>query len=214
VGTVTTEGIEPMPSVQSRLGRDSESLSAPSPHEAAFEAAFVKHYARVLGLLFRLLGDRGQAEELASDVFLKLYRQPWLAAPDPATAGGDLPAQAGMNGWLYRTASNLGIDALRAAARRQRYEHAAARANTQAAESCDPLQEVIREEQRRRVRAVLAKLDPARAQILVLRATGLSYLELAEILGVKRGSVGTMLMRAEADFHKRFLKMFGREKPL
>jgi len=205
VGTVVTEGKLAM-------------TSALSPRDAGFEAAFVKHYPRVFGILLRLVGDRGQAEELASEVFLKLYRQPWLAdlggLDAPEALARDLSAQAGLSGWLYRTATHVGIDHLRAAARRQHYEHAAARAGTRPAEDGDPLQEVLREEQRRCVRAVLAKLPPTRAQILVLRAMGLSYYELAEILGAKRGSVGTMLARAEADFHKRFLKMFGKEKPL
>ena len=45
-----------------------------------FDALFAAHYARVVAVLFRLVGNRAQAEELADDVFLKLHRQP-LAAP-------------------------------------------------------------------------------------------------------------------------------------
>ena len=44
--------------------------------DARFEAIFFKYYPRVVGMLCRLLGDRARAEELASDVFWKLYRQP------------------------------------------------------------------------------------------------------------------------------------------
>ena len=74
-----------------------------------FENLFVAHYSRIVAVLQRMLGDRGHAEELASEAFLKLYRQPLAERPD-----GNVP------GWLYRTATNLGIDALRAAARRNR----------------------------------------------------------------------------------------------
>jgi DNA-directed RNA polymerase specialized sigma24 family protein len=81
-----------------------------------FETLFVKHYARIVGILRRIVGDHGRAQELASEVFLKLYLRP--LAPD---SGGNV------GGWLYRTATNLGIDALRAAARRESIEQAAAR---------------------------------------------------------------------------------------
>ncbi|HEY8714268.1 MAG TPA: sigma factor, partial [Candidatus Acidoferrum sp.] len=104
----------------------------------AFETIFVTHYARVVGILRRVVGDAGRAEELASEVFLKLYRlgergSDWGAA-SPAIRSETAPrvaqfsAQAegsgqrasgdarggNLAGWLYRTATNLGIDALRA----------------------------------------------------------------------------------------------------
>jgi RNA polymerase sigma-70 factor (ECF subfamily) len=80
--------------------------------------------------------------------------------------------------------------------------------------SPDPLAEVLRDERARRVRAVLAKLKPAHARILILRASGLSYKELAESLGLKLGTIGTMLVRAEAAFQKRFRRMYEQEEAL
>jgi RNA polymerase sigma-70 factor (ECF subfamily) len=178
---------------------DSES----GPHTAAFEALFLKHYHRVVGVLHRLSGDRGLAEELANDVFWKLYRQPWLAQSD-----------GNIGGWLCRTATNLGIDHLRALARRRHHEEAAGRQQMESGVSPDPLAEVLRAERARRVRAVLAKLKPAYARILILRASGLSYKELANSLGVKLGTVGTMLVRAEEVFQKRFRRMYEHEEAL
>ncbi|MGO9275319.1 MAG: sigma-70 family RNA polymerase sigma factor [Terriglobia bacterium] len=170
--------------------------------ESAFEALFLEHYPRVMGLLVRLVGERTRAEELANDVFWRAYRQHDL-----------VNSQGNVGGWLYRTATNLGIDALRAAGRRRHYEHAAGRARVEAGDAAaDPLGELLRAERQQRVRAVLARLKPGQAQILVQRAGGLSYQELAQALGVKRGSVGTMLIRAEAEFQKHYLRLHGRER--
>jgi RNA polymerase sigma-70 factor, ECF subfamily len=171
--------------------------------ESVFEELFLQYYGRIVAVLFRLLGDRNRAEDLANDVFVKLYRYPLPPRP-----------HGNLGGWLYRTATNLGIDALRAAARRRHYEQAAAQSAAQTRGIPDPLDEVLRQERRNLVRAVLAGLRPAQAQILILRSSGLSYSDLAESLGVQRGSVGTMLARAEREFEKRYLEMYGAKEDL
>lgn len=170
--------------------------------EAEFEQIFLTHYGRIVAVLFRLTGNRAQAEELAGDVFWKIYHQP--LPPD---------RDHNVGGWLYRVATRLGIDALRATARRRRYEQAAGEAAYESGEaSDDPLADVLRDEKRRRVHAVLAAMKPAQAQLLMLRQSGLSYQELAEIFGVKTNSIGTLLARAEADFEKRFRELYGAVK--
>src|SRR5690349_14012912 len=83
-------------------------------NEADFRAVFLQHYARIVAILMRLLGDRARAEEVANDSFLRLYRQPALEINN-------------IGGWLYRTATNLGIDALRSSNRRRQHEDAAAK---------------------------------------------------------------------------------------
>jgi RNA polymerase sigma-70 factor (ECF subfamily) len=170
--------------------------------EAEFEQIFLTHYGRIVAVLFRLTGNRAQAEELAGDVFWKIYRQP--LPPD---------RDHNVGGWLYRVATRLGIDALRATARRKRYEQAAGEAAYGAdAAGDDPLAEVLREEKRCRVRTVLEAMKPAQAQLLLLRQSGLSYQELAEVFGVKATSIGTLLARAETDFEKRFRDLYGDAK--
>ncbi len=170
---------------------------------SAFENLFLTHYSRIVAVLFRLVGRHERAEELANDVFWKASRQSSLSS-----------ANGNVGGWLYRTAMNLGIDALRASVRRQQYEHAAGQAIVQVSAPSTPLDEVLRAEKCRRVRAVLALLKPAQAQILILRSSGFSYNELGECLGVQRGSVGTMLARAEAEFRKRYTDLYDVEEGL
>lgn len=171
--------------------------------EAEFEQIFLTHYGRIVAVLFRVTGNRAQAEELAGDVFWKIYRQPQLSSKLA-------DREHNIGGWLYRVATRLGIDALRAAARRKHYEQAAGAASYDSEMSSeDPLAEVIRDEKRQRVRAVLAAMKPVQAQLLLLRQSGLSYQELAEVFGVKASSIGTLLARAEADFEKRFREQYG-----
>lgn len=184
---------------QTRESEVTDKLSA----DETFEELFLNHYSRIVTILRRLLGDRGQAEELTNEAFLKLYRKPLAQVPD-----GNVP------GWLYRTAMNLGIDALRAAARRKKYEQAAAADEARGQQSEDAYKQVLRAERRQRVRNVLADLNPSHAQLLVLRAGGHSYKEVADALGISRGSVGTMLIRAEATFEKRYRELFGGEEGL
>lgn len=160
-----------------------------------FEDVFLKYYDRVLAVLVRLVGDRAQAEELADDVFLKLHRQP------PANR------EQNLGGWLYRIATNLGIDALRMMARRQRYEQQAGARAWDKEPEASPLDEIIRRERSRQVREVLVRLKPAQAQLLILRYSGFSYKELADVLGVQSSSIGTLLARAEADFEKMYRDM-------
>lgn len=161
--------------------------------DAAFEAVFVGYYARIVAVIQRMPGDRARAEELASDAFLKLYQRP----------GSSEGLFENVGGWLYRTATRLGIDSLRAAARRSRYEAAAARELAGPA-GPDPLEEALRAERARAVRGAMARLKPQQAEILTLRASGLSYRELAEALGIHPASVGRLLARAEQAFEKTY----------
>jgi RNA polymerase sigma-70 factor, ECF subfamily len=169
--------------------------------EADFRVVFLQHYTRIVGILVRLLGDRLPAEEMANDAFWRLYRQP------------SLQIDGNVVGWLYRTATNLGIDALRAAGRRRQHEEAAGRLVHQTT-ATGPLDDVLREEKCRRVRAVLAAMKPAQAQLLILRASGLSYKELAEALDVKMSGIGTTLNRAEEEFRNRYFALHPNKEDL
>lgn len=171
--------------------------------DSEFEAIFLEHYKRVLAILVHLVGDRAQAEELANEVFWKLSRQSarWLLTNN-------------VGGWLYRAATRAGIDALRSAAHRKRYEHAAALHNQEGALETGPLDDVLRREEAARVRAVLQSMKPAQAQLLLMRGSGASYRELADALEVAIGSVGTLLNRAELEFRKRYSKLAERKEKL
>jgi RNA polymerase sigma-70 factor, ECF subfamily len=177
----------------SSFSSDSRKLSA-----QAFEELFLSAYPRLVGLLRRMLGDSGRAEEIANEAFLKLH-------------GTVLPPtlRANVAGWLYRTAMNLGIDDLRARNRHMPLADEASRAVSASSQPENGLRVLLRTETQQRVRLVLSKLKPEWAQILFLRASGYSYKEIATHLEIPASSVGTMLIRAEAGFEKCYLETFG-----
>jgi RNA polymerase sigma-70 factor (ECF subfamily) len=152
--------------------------------ETSFEALFERHYDMVYGVLFRLTGARDEAEDLAQEVFLRLYRQ-------PLRHGENVP------GWLYRVAVNAGYNALRAGQRRSRRERIAGM-EREASPSAEAA--ALRNEQQHAVRRALSCLKPREARILILREMGFSYAEIAGICGVAPGSVGQLLARARQAF--------------
>jgi RNA polymerase sigma factor (sigma-70 family) len=164
----------------------------------AFEELFLSTYPRLVGLLRRMLGDSGRAEEIANEAFLRLHN----TALPPSV-------RANVPGWLYRTAMNLGIDDLRASSRHILVAQAASQAISSSTQPENGLQRVLRAETQQRVRLALSKLKPEWAQILLLRVSGYSYKEIASHLEVSAASVGTLLIRAEAGFEKCYLELFG-----
>jgi len=149
-----------------------------------------------------MLGDSGRAEEIANEAFLKLHNT--VLPPSVRTNVG---------GWLYRTAINLAIDDLRARNRHTPLAEEASRAISARQQPEDGLQVLLRTETQERVRLVLSKLKTEWSQILMLRASGYSYKEIAAHLDIPATSVGTLLIRAEAGFEKFYLQLFG-EKDL
>jgi RNA polymerase sigma-70 factor (ECF subfamily) len=161
--------------------------------EAVFAALFQEHYARLVGVAARLVGERAQAEEIADDAFWKLYQRPRLQAPGNNVAG-----------WLYRTVTRLALDRLRSRKRASDGQQRWQQETGVPGGAAGPLQELLRRQEAERVRATLRQLKPAQAQMLLLRYSGLSYQEVAAALRLNPASVGTMLARAEAAFERAY----------
>lgn len=174
------------------------------PRRAEFEAFFEQHWARLCAALFRFTGDTAEAEDLALEAFVRLWQRP------PAS-------EKNLGGWLYRVATRLGLNRLRAAARRDRYELDAYRSGEAARGPEDGAargqddkvvrgldDELERRLARGRVRAALARMDDRQARLLLLRHSGFSYQEIAAALDLNPASIGTLLNRAEAAFEKMY----------
>lgn len=156
----------------------------------AFELLFLREYARVAGIAYRVLGDAAEAEDVAQDVFVSFYR------------AHDAEASYAPS-WLYKAAAHAALNVIRGRKRRERRDAIAARQMERVA---DPEGEAIASEERAAARAALARLPEQTATLLVLRHSGLTYGEVAATLGIGVHQVGTRLRRAQEAFKKEVLR--------
>lgn len=163
----------------------------------SFDTLFLRHYDRVYGLLFRLVGNRAEAEDLTQEVFIKLNAH---------ARSGRYRSDENTAAWLYRVATNLGYNALRDRKRRWQRD----RYLVPESDSTGSIERSVEEiEEKAAIRATLARLPQRQAQLLVLRQMGFSYAECAEICGVAPGSVGTFLARAAEAFRQAYSQVSG-----
>jgi len=165
------------------------------PEQASrdFDALFDTGYRRLARLLYRITGDTGRAEEAASEAFWRLHRKP-------------PPQNTNIKGWLYRTGIRLALDQAKKDRRRARYEALGSFLR----QGASPEQALAQEEERTRVRLALCKLKSDQVALILARAEGLSYSELAVQLRINPASVGTMLARAQEAFRKEYVNRYGR----
>jgi RNA polymerase sigma-70 factor, ECF subfamily len=152
------------------------------------DALFEEHYERVARVVGRVISDAGRAEEIAVEVFLKWSRHP--------EAQGERA-----EGWIYRTAAREALDEWRRQARRARFEKVFA---PFLPKPLNPEQISLAQDERRRVRSVLAALDKRSASALLLWAEEMSYREIAGALDVNPSYVGSLLSRAQEAFRKEY----------
>ena len=159
-----------------------------------FESLFEANWEFVFALLYRITGDPEDAEDLALDTFWKLYQRSQHARTEKDIEN--------LRGWLYRTATNAGLNSLRSRKRRDKYESESGGLPEGSIPEDPTAQAFEKSEQAARVRRTLGRMKKREARLLILRYQGLSYTELAAVIGVSKGSIGKMLARAETAFER------------
>jgi RNA polymerase sigma-70 factor (ECF subfamily) len=141
-------------------------------------ALYRTYHGSLVRMLWRRTGDRDRAEDLAHETFARAVASP----PDNPRP------------WLFAVALNLvREDGRRGAMRSRRLELYRAEGPQSAP---GPDEALERDERVARVRRALMRLGDRDREILLLKAEGFNYDEIAETLGLARGAVGTTLSRA------------------
>jgi RNA polymerase sigma-70 factor (ECF subfamily) len=167
-------------------GRDMEagllSRVAASGDEASFRVLVDRHVGVLVGVARRLLGDGSEAEDIAQEAFMRLWR-----------SAGDLDiGAAGVRPWLMRVATNLCLDRLRAR-RRVDVEDGVPETPVAANQSHG----LEASELATRVEEALASLpDRQRTALTLFHYEGLSQVEVGKILDVSAEAVESLLARA------------------
>lgn len=161
------------------------STRADTVPEEDFEAFFRRLYPQLVRIAYRILGQSDSAQDVAQETLLTAFAR----YPDGLTN----PAA-----WVRSAVVHRALNQVRASRRRSRREDLVAATVPVAS----PEDSALAADERLRVRAALERLAPEKAAVLVLRHSGLSYLEVAEALGISPASVGTTLRRAEEQLRK------------
>lgn len=139
-------------------------------------------YRYLLGML-----EPGEAEDAAQEAFLRLFTE--------LQAGRRID---NVRAWVFQTAHNLAIDRRRRSVREEHWdEDAWKRIEEELREPGPDAQHAFLEKERLlAMRAALSRLTPQERRSMELRAEGLRYREIAEVLGVRISSVQNYLARA------------------
>jgi RNA polymerase sigma-70 factor, ECF subfamily len=159
-------------------------------HEA-FEEFVAIYQTSIFNLALRILQHREDARDVAQEVFLKAYRQ--------------LPSQHGdlrLRPWVYRVTVNACYDHMRACRRRP----LPGESDVELRE--EPVDQVEQAELARLFRDSLRTLPPRQQIALLLKDVhGLPHCEIAESLGISRGSAEVLLFRARHSFRRTFTSL-------
>ena len=164
----------------------------------AFDLLVLKYQARIAALISRYVSDAGEVEDVTQEAFIKAYR-----------ALGQFRGDSAFYTWLYRIAANAGKNHLVAKGRRP-----GAYATVEDAEGCDEggllsesaspealamggeLAEVVES-------ALKALPDELKAALMLREFDGLSYDDIADVLGCPVGTVRSRIFRAREAIDQR-----------
>ncbi len=173
----------------------------------AFDQLLDKHYKAIVNFVYRFVNDRWDAEELAQEVFLRVYR-----------AGSSYEPRARFTSWLYKIATNVALKAARKSRRmpfRNVPETSAGgdgfdpadvpdfRPNAESALADEELERAVRH-------AVEALPKKERTALILRRYHDLSYKEIAAVMNCTEGAVKTYLHRGKLRARKHLLPYLGK----
>lgn len=165
----------------------------------AFEELLLLHQKKVYNLCLRMSANPDDALDLSQEAFLRAWR-----------SLGQYQFEASFSTWLFRLTSNICIDFLRRKKRRQEpsltesYDDSDEGAELSVPDAQPgPEQQAMTNETKIELARAMEQLSPEHREILQLRVIeDLQYEQIADILGVRVGTVKSRLARARLSFRK------------
>ncbi len=183
-----------------------------SRDEDAFKELLRLYQNRIYNLVYRFVGNAHEAEEVAQEVFVTVFKS-------IDTFRGD----AQLSTWLYRVAVNHAKNRIKYLSRRAYNTTSELDAKSEAKFTPDMRDRAHAErpdyhfegaQVDRLVQEAIAGLDDDQREIIVLRdVEGLSYEEIASICNLTEGTVKSRLHRARMALKERLSRRFGEEGP-
>jgi RNA polymerase sigma-70 factor (ECF subfamily) len=172
-------------------------LDVKAGDEQSFGLLLQRYRTPLVNFLYRMVRSREQAEDLAQEVFIRVYR-----------AREDYVPSAKFTTWLFRIATNLALNSLRDH-RHQKLEISMDAPVTTDAEDGDEKpfevadkhptieQELVEKDRKKMIRHAIEKLpEKQRAAVLLHKYQELDYAEIAKILSVSESALKSLLFRA------------------
>lgn len=163
----------------------------------AFEELMTRYQNRLVSLLAHLTGRRDMAEDLAQDVFLRVYRARKRYEPGSK-----------FSTWLFTIANNVASNALRTLSRRKEVHVTAGPGDTGAnalelsapdSSSLMPTRLVEKAELREQIQLAVQTLgERQRMAVLLAKFEQLSYTEIGEVMGMTPQAIKSLLSRARS----------------
>ncbi len=170
------------PNIEGETGDAALLASVGRGDAAAFRVLVDRHLPVVLGIARRMLRDGAEAEDVAQEAMLRLWR---------TAAALDL-GPAGARPWLRRVVSNLCIDRIRAGQRTEVSDEV-----PEGEVPAGQLRGLADRELAKRVETAVKQLpDRQRVALTLFHYEGLSQLEVAEAMGISDEAVESLLARA------------------
>ena len=163
---------------------------------AAFEELVMRYQNRVVAILAHLTRRHEQAEDLAQEVFLRVYRARKRYTPD-----------AKFSTWLFTIANNIALNAKRSSARRREVTLGASAADDDGPSALDqmaleasglmPARQLDKAERAQMVRLAIAALpERQRVALLLSKFENMSYVDIAATMDMSVQATKSLLSRA------------------
>lgn len=176
--------------------------------QAAFRSLVERHQRRAFVIAVGLVRDENDAREIVQEAFLRVYR-----------SLGSFQGGSSFFTWLYRIVTNLAIDLMRKPGRKdaelldnQTIDEDADFPLVSRIDGADPLDVMRRREIAARIQAALDALPPYHRGVILMREVeGMSYEEMAQAMGVSKGTIMSRLFHARQKLQRALQDCYAEE---